>query len=198
RPDPWRRGPAGADREASWHPVALVVAGALVVLLGAGAGWTVTRLLGGQSPLGTITVTSAGTELRGHLDRLGFDAGVPVGWSEFPVETLDGERIVSFVSPDGTEELTVRRMASAEAATAALTPDVLGVDAVTERTPLDDDRLRYRTNRDGQERVTWMEIVPSGDGGVWTVRLTVPGDRSEARTSALFDRLMSAFGPADA
>jgi hypothetical protein len=41
--------------------VGLVVAGAAVVVAGAIGGWTATRLLAGQSPFTTATVSSADT-----------------------------------------------------------------------------------------------------------------------------------------
>ncbi len=85
------------------------------VLAGLAGGWTVTRLLGGQSPATTLNVTSASTELAQHSDELGFTIPVPRDWTAFPHEPVDGEPSVSFVSPDGSEELTVRRAASTEA-----------------------------------------------------------------------------------
>ncbi|QNG55568.1 serine/threonine protein kinase [Pseudonocardia petroleophila] len=175
--------------------VALVVAGALVVLLGTAAGWAITRMVGGQSPFGTITVTSAGTALISHLDPLGFDADVPVGWTQFAHETVDGARSASFVSPDGTEEFTVERAESRDAALAGLTTDVLGVESL-EQTPLLDDRLTYRTERHGQERATWLALVPADGDAVWVARLTVPGNRGEGTTEALFDVLMDGFATA--
>jgi hypothetical protein len=193
-PRPTRRPEPATPAPSVERAVALVVAGALVVLLGAAAGWTVTRMVGGQSPLSTVTVTSAGTELVSHLDRLGFDVDVPRGWAEFPYEAADGQQAVSFISPDGTEELTVSQAASALAATAAVTPEQLGVALVGEP-EVDGDRLRYRTERDGQERSTWMQVVPITDGA-WVLRLTVPGDRDESSTTALFDVLVGGFSGA--
>ncbi|MBW0118947.1 hypothetical protein, partial [Pseudonocardia abyssalis] len=167
----------------------------LVVLLGTAAGWAITRMVGGQSPFGTITVTSAGTALISHLDPLGFDADVPVGWTQFAHETVDGSRAASFVSPDGTEEFTVERAETRDAALARLTTDALGVDSV-DQTPLLDDRLTYRTDRHGQERATWMALVPADGDAVWVARLTVPGNRGEGIAEALFDVLMAGFATA--
>lgn len=188
---PVRPAPA-APAPSTGHAIALVVAGALVVLLGVAAGWTITRWIGGQSPLSTITVTSANTELVAHLDRLGFDVDVPRGWTEFPYEPVEAEPVVTFVSPDGTEELTVTRAESADVAVAALTVEQLGVESVTDPR-FDGDLVRYDTVRGGQERAVWMQPVPIADGGVWAVRLTVPGDRNEGATTALFDVLIGSF-----
>lgn len=189
RPAPTASGPSAPNA------VALVVAGALVVLLGVAAGWSITRMIGGQSPLSSITVTSARAELVAHLDRLGFDVDVPRGWTEFPYAPVDAEPVVAFVGPDGTEELTVTRAGSADAAVAALTVQQLGVDSVTDP-QVDGDRVRYGTVRDGQERASWVQLVPIADG-VWVVRLTVPGDRDESATTALFDVLVDGFAPGD-
>ncbi|MBW0138223.1 serine/threonine protein kinase [Pseudonocardia abyssalis] len=206
RPEPQRPEPQRPPRPRALPPtpaapatplqaVALVVAGALVVLLGTAAGWAITRMVGGQSPFGTITVTSAGTALISHLDPLGFDADVPVGWTQFAHETVDGSRAASFVSPDGTEEFTVERAETRDAALARLTTDALGVDSV-DQTPLLDDRLTYRTDRHGQERATWMALVPADGDAVWVARLTVPGNRGEGIAEALFDVLMAGFATA--
>ncbi|MDN5931493.1 MAG: hypothetical protein L0I24_10590, partial [Pseudonocardia sp.] len=188
--------PAPVGPSTPLQAVALVVAGALVVLIGTAAGWAITRMAGGQSPFGTTTVTSAGTALVSHLDPLGFDADVPQGWTAFPYEeSPGGPRAAAFVSPDGTEELAVHRAESRDAALAGITAEELGVDTL-EPTPLVDDRMTYRTDRHGQERATWLALVPAGGDAVWVVRLTVPGDRGEGTTEALFDVLMAGFATA--
>jgi hypothetical protein len=64
---------------------------------------------------------------------------------------------------------------------------------VLEGPEVDGDRLRYRTERDGQERATWMQTVPAGGGEVWVLRLTVPGDRDGGATTSLFDVLVGGF-----
>jgi hypothetical protein len=195
-PRPRAGPPAPAGPSSPLQAVALVVAGALVVLLGTAAGWAITRLAGGQSPFGTITVTSAGTALVSHLDPLGFDADIPRGWTEFPYEeSTGGPRTAAFVSPDGTEELAVHRAESRDAALAGIAREQLGVDLV-EPTPLVDDRMTYRTDRAGQERATWLALVPADGDAVWVVRLTVPGDRGEGPAEALFDVLMAGFATA--
>lgn len=196
RPPRPRAQPPAPAGPSSLQAVALVVAGALVVLLGTAAGWAITRMAGGQSPFDAVTVTSARTALVSHLDPLGFDAAVPRGWTEFPYEqSPDGERTASFVSPDGTEELAVHRAESRDTALAGITAEQLGVDTVRP-TPLVDDRMTYRTERRGQQRATWLALVPADGEDVWVVRLTVPGDRAEGSTEALFDVLMAGFATA--
>ena len=100
--------PPAAARTSSRTAAGLVAAGAAVVLAGLLGGWAVTRAVSGQSPLTTVTVASDAAALRAHTDDLGFTAQVPQDWSE-----RRDDRSVSFVSPDGSEELTVARAASA-------------------------------------------------------------------------------------
>jgi len=169
------------------HPAVLIVAGALVVLLGMALGWALTRAAGGQSPLGSATPTEIDGPLLAVGDPLGFTAQVPPGWTPaYPYEAVEGgERHAAFVSPDGTEEFLVR-----PGPDAGLDPAQLGVDAV-EEVGTDDGAVVYRTVRGTQERLAHALEV---DG--WTLRLTVPGDRDPGSTGALFDRLRDGFSPA--
>lgn len=168
----------------------LVVAGALVVVLGAALGWSVTRAVAGQSPLSTSVVTEVNTELTSIDDPLGFTVQVPAGWSGFPYDSGAGERHRAFVSGDGTEEFLVR-----PGEDAGLDPDQLGVDEVIEPTPLGFGVVQYRTVRDGQERLNWVQQVSGPDGAPWVVRLTVPGDRDTGSGLELFTLLRDGFSP---
>jgi serine/threonine protein kinase len=56
-----RRHSAAQAPVSGWTAAGLVVAGAAVVVAGAIGGWTATRLIAGQSPFTTATVTSADT-----------------------------------------------------------------------------------------------------------------------------------------
>ena len=170
--------------------VVLVLAGALVVLVGATAGWSVTRLAGGQSPLATAVVTEADAELTTRTDPLGFTARVPVGWSDFAFDSQAGERHVAFVSADGTEEFLVR-----PGPDGGRDPALLGVDEVVGETPVGFGILQYRTVRGGQERLNWVQQVPGPAAEPWTVRLTVPGDRDARTGLALFQQLVDGFSP---
>ncbi len=186
-PEPARPAPAPVVGVLQRHPAALVVAGALVVLLGAVLGWSVTRAVGGQSPLGTSVQTEADVGLRAWSDPLGFTAEVPPGWlPPFPYEALEGgERHAAFVSPDGTEEFLVR-----PGTDAGRDAEQLGVDEVVEETALADGVVRYRTVRGEQERLCFTQEVQG-----WVVRLTVPGDRDAASAEELFGRLRAGFAP---
>jgi eukaryotic-like serine/threonine-protein kinase len=153
-------------------------------------GWSVTRLLGGQSPMTTLNVTSASTaDTDVHNDELGFQVLVPEGWTQYRDEPVDGTPSVSFVSPDGSEELTVQRAASTQAGQSV--PGTV-LDGPTE-TPDGAVRLRY-TNDD---RTSWRHVEPAGKSA-WTVTLTVPQRVAGETSAALFELLVDGFAPTTA
>lgn len=170
--------------------VGLVLAGAAVLLAGMVGGWTVTRLLGGQSPGTTLNVTSASSGLSQHSDdELGFTIPVPHDWTAYPHEPVDGEPSVSFVSPDRSEELTVQRAESPEAAQA--------VPGTVQEGPTDtpDGAVQLRYSDDG--RTSWRHVEPAGEG-VWTVTLTVPQRTAGETSAALFRLIADGFAPTTA
>jgi serine/threonine protein kinase len=181
RPAPGRAAPPR-------HPAVLIVAGALVVLLGMALGWALTRAAGGQSPLGAGVPTEIDGPLLAVSDPLGFTAAVPADWTPaYPYEAVEGgERHAAFVSPDGTEEFLVR-----PGPDAGRDPAQLGVDAVLGEDEVDGGAVVYRTVRGSQERLAFTQEVDD-----WTVRLTVPGDRDPGSAGELFDRLLDGFSPA--
>ena len=153
-----------------------------VVLAGLAGGWAVTRVGAAQSPLTTVTVATDTTALRTHDDALGFTAQVPQNWTE---RRADGA--VSFVSPDGSEELTVSRADSADEVAQALTPEALGTTEVQvdPRKPVpgtDATQLVYRTADAGRHRTGWVRVLPAGNG-VLAVRMTAPGGSSAPWTT---------------
>jgi hypothetical protein len=173
-----------------WAAAGLVVAGAAVVLAGATGGWTATRALGGQSPLSTSNVTTARTALSVSSSP-GFAVPVPAGWAEYRNEPIEGAPAVSFVSPDGREELTVQQAGSAAEARAVTGPGTTLVEQVTAvpgRTGA--VQLSYTTDR----RTSWRRILPGAAAGdVWTVTLTVPRSAAGAASAELFDVLADGF-----
>ncbi len=184
------------SRNSGWVAAGIAVAGAAVVLAGVAGGWTVTRLLGGQSPLTTVNVTTVGTPLTVHRDDLGFTVSAPQGWAEYRSTPADGEPAVSFLSPDGTEVLTVAREQSTDTAKAVgdgatvylLEPasDVIGAQAGAVQ-------LSYRDD----VRTSWRMVVP-GSPTVWSVTLTVPRAGAGSRSAALFDEIARGFNPTPA
>jgi serine/threonine protein kinase len=167
--------------------VGYVLAGAAVVLAGVLGGWTVTRLLGGQSPETTLNVTSASTELAQHSDELGFTIPVPRNWAAYPHEPVDGEPSVSFVSPDGSEELTVQRAASTAAGQSV--PGTTVLDGPTETSG---GAVELQYTDDG--RTSWRHVEPAGKSA-WTVTLTVPQPAAGETSAALFELLVEGFAP---
>ncbi len=188
--------PAAPRAASGLSAVGLVAAGAAVVLAGLAGGWAVTRTVAGQSPLTTVTVETDAAALRAHTDELGFTAQVPEGWTQ-----RRAEGVVSFLSPDGDEELTVSRAGSADEVAAALTPEALGTEEVRvdPRRPVpgtEATQLVYRTVDDGLRRTGWVRVLPAGDG-VLAVQLTAPGGSSEEISARLFDVVASRVTPAD-
>jgi serine/threonine protein kinase len=182
----------------SWWAAPLVVAGAIVVLLGAAGGWAATRAIAGQSPMSTVTVTTDRAPMVSHADPLGFSVDVPETWAQYRYDAA-GTTGVRFVSPDGSEELSVQRGASVDAALGRLTADGLGVDSVSVApaapaagATAGAQQTVYRTTSGSLDRTTWLRIVP-GAGGVWELRLTVPGDTAEPRSADLFTAIARGF-----
>jgi len=193
-PPPPRRTsrPQPAPTHSGWRAAGIAVAGAAVVLAGIAGGWSATRLLGGQSALTTVNVTTASAPVTPYRDaELGFTMSVPRGWTQYRNDPPAGEPSVSFVSPDGTEELTVAREKSAEIAKSVgdgstvfiLQPatDVIGA-------PQGTVQLSYRNDI----RTSWRMVVP-GAPAVWSVTLTVPRVAAGSLSAGLFAELTRGF-----
>lgn len=172
--------------------VGLVLAGAAVVLAGAFGGWTITRVLGGQSPMSTQNVTSASTALVQHQDESGFTVSVPTGWSTFRGDAADAGPSVNFVSADGSEEFTVGRAVNVDAAK-AVQNQTTGVIAPAESAPGGPGgslQMSYGT----AQRTSVRRIVPEGKV-VWTLTLTVPVSTAGSNSEQLFTTLANSFTP---
>ncbi|GAY10066.1 serine/threonine-protein kinase [Pseudonocardia sp. N23] len=182
----------------SWWAAPLVVAGAIVVLLGAAGGWAATRSIAGQSPMSTVTVTTDRAPMVPHTDLLGFSVEVPETWAQYRYDAA-GTTGVRFVSPDGSEELSVQRGSTADAVLGGLTADGLGVDTVSADpaapvagTSAGVQQTVYRTTSGSQDRTTWLRIVPGTDG-VWELRLSIPGDSAQTTSADLFTAIARGF-----
>ena len=172
------------------------------MLLGAAGGYAGVRMAAGQEPLSTITVATADTPRVAHPDPLGFSVAVPEDWAQYRYTAGPDDTVVRFVSPDGSEEISVRSADSPRTVSDGLTAQALGVDSVTATpsTPAPvagaaDGVLQTRlsTTEGPQERTTWMRIIPGRNSGVWVLTLTTPGGRSEDTSSALFDAVAAGF-----
>jgi serine/threonine protein kinase len=163
-----------------WRSTGLVVAGAAVVLAGILGGWGVTRSVGGQSPFTPQNVTTASAPTTLDRDALGFTIPVPTGWTRRA--STDS---VAFVSDNGTEDLTVTRVAKTEDA-----ETVPGTEIVDPPAPSagNTESLSYRTDT----RTSWRRIVPAS-GTVWVITLTVPRSAAGAASEKLFQSLAGGF-----
>jgi serine/threonine protein kinase len=200
-PGPLRPAPRSTTppvRMSGWLSAVLAVAGAVMVIAGAVGGYAVTRTIAGQAPLSTVSVTTAQSPTVTHSDRLGFSLDVPAAWAEYRLDGGDGTGEVRFVSPDGTEELSVRHAKAASEITDALTAEGLGVDAVdggqaTGAAPAaNGERRFYRTRSGDQQRANLVRIVPDATG-VWAMTLSVPDGREIGRATELMDALSARF-----
>jgi eukaryotic-like serine/threonine-protein kinase len=184
---PARGGPAAPA--SGWAAAGLALAGAAVVLAGILGGWSITRTLGGQSPLTTVNVTTSSTATTQHRDALGFSIPVPRGWAEYRNEPVDGASSVSFVSPAGDEELTIGQADSTEAAQDVTDAGTVVLEAPSAVSPDGAVQLSYGTST----RTSWRRAVPVGKD-VWTITLTVPRAGAGSISADLFDVLASGFG----
>jgi serine/threonine protein kinase len=206
--------PAPIPSRSGGYGAALLLAGALAVIVGTAGGWAGTRTLVGQSPMSTSLISpgaeSPTSALKSHVDSptvygpsaLGFTVGVPRDWEEYRVAGENDALSVEFVSPDGARELRVykikgNRTRSAQASdfTDTLTPTKLGVAAVDiqEKTA---GQVRYRTERVGtgstSSRVGYAQLTPAGVD-LWVVQLTVPADAAGDASQQLFTSLVQGF-----
>jgi hypothetical protein len=171
--------------------VGLALAGAAVVIVGVVGGWTATRALGGQSPLTTVNVTTTSDATASHRDPMGFTMPVPQDWTEYRADPVADQPAVSFISPDGTEALTVSRAASVDAAATVgdgSTVLLLEPPAPVAGAQAGATQLSYGTD----VRTSWRRIVPVGPT-VWTITLTVPTAAAGSRSADLFDELAGGF-----
>ncbi len=185
------RARAAQEAPSGWTGAGLAVAGAVVVLVGVLGGWSATRALGGQSAFTTMNVTTTSTATTDHQDALGFTVPVPADWVERRNTPAGGEPSVSFVSPDGTEALTVARAASTEAAQAVgdgATIRLLQLPTPVAGSQVGAVQLSYGTD----VRTSWRRIVPA-EPTVWTITLTVPTAAAGSLSAGLFDQLANGF-----
>ncbi len=181
---------APAPAASPWRSAALVVAGALVVLLGAAAGWTATRAIGGQSPLTTLNVTTVRAPTVLQRPAPGFTVPVPLGWIPYTDDPPGGDPSITWVSPDRTEELSVRRVASVAAAQDTAGAEVVEAAQPAPSGPPGSVTLSFRT----ADRTSWRKVVPAGNKA-WAVTLSVPRAAAGRLSEDLFAYLSGQFAP---
>ncbi|MGI5125735.1 serine/threonine-protein kinase [Pseudonocardia sp. CA-107938] len=171
--------------------IGLVLVGALVVLVGIAGGWTAVRAAGGQSPLTTLNVTHVSAPTIEHRDQYGFAIRVPTGWTQYRDEPADLPPTITFVSPDGTEALSIKP--APDTSTAVAAPGAENAQV----TPVDGGASELTWTADA--RTSWRRVVPAGPGqaprAFWTITLTVPKAAAGPASRDLFDRLADGFVP---
>lgn len=233
--------------DASWHPprrrgrvasALLVIVATVLFFAAAGGGFALARVVGGEpllppsrtpaSPSRTPsapetveleTQTGDAATLKGRQGG-GFSVRVPHDWTRF-VEERSAEDLTStlvyFVSPDGTQTLTLERFVG-------YYPDHGLEDYVTslrehKRKAYEQvssleipgigpgeaaQQLVYRTTAEAENvapdnpaarnlnRVTFANLLPRGSD-LWVVSVTVPVDQEDTGRRELFDRLAPTF-----
>jgi serine/threonine protein kinase len=224
QPPPPPGGVTGTTGRTGWQPpqptgastgraLGAVLAGALALAVGIGAGWFGTRALTGQNAASTTVISPGPVQpapmLTTHVDSaqrygsgaLNFTASVPVGWEEYRLAAADGT-IVRFVSPDGAQELRFERMvgtkanpARAEQVVDGLTAEALGVTAATVQRNSGQE-IQYQTELVGAQgvtrRVNYLRLMPAG-ADLWVLGLTVPADRAGESAQGLLATIVRGF-----
>jgi serine/threonine protein kinase len=208
----------------------VVILAVVLFLAAAGGGFALSRYVGGRpilppeqsaTPTTTTQSNDAPVELEPRSGNAttklvpqggGFSVRVPVGWMEFVEEVADDElgssTRVYYVSPNGTQLLTVERLvgfyqrrtiADYVARLKSATPDVsTEIVNTSDIPPLDPARarepaleLKYRATANAkqlvpndpnaldQNRATFAHLLPYG-GDLWVVSMTVPIEQEDS------------------
>jgi serine/threonine protein kinase len=223
-------------RRARLH-AAVLAAAAVVLFLGAAfGGFALARYIGGKplmppehalppaappaAPLGALVETvGEATTLAGEQGG-GYAVPVPNDWTQFSEQrfnkSLPGSLQVHYVSPDGTQQLTVERfpgfypkhsISTYRAALAATAPRYAelarstvenavvhgpepGQELAYTTTDVDPDASRNGVG--GLNRVTFAHVLPAGTD-LWVVAVTVPIEQEDSGRSKLFDKIIVGF-----
>ncbi|MGH4014896.1 MAG: serine/threonine-protein kinase [Pseudonocardiaceae bacterium] len=196
---------------------------AILLFLGAAsAGFAAARVATGDSVLPTLGTGAADgavlvdrvlrvTEADGsQLAR--FTVGVPEGWLEFRQHGVLGESsgaVVRFVSPDGSELITVERVTGflsdhvAEEYLESYRRELADLPELVEsgRENLAAGALEatFRSSEgEGAQgelrRTSYLRLVPAGSD-LWVVRVSVPTERQESGRTKLFEPVAASFTP---
>lgn len=138
-----------------------------------------------------------------------FAVSVPHGWPEFREQRALGDNpgtVVRFVSPDGSEVITVERVTGVlpgadadQYLTAYLRRLAQGVPELveTQRQKQSGGALdaTFRTQEGGGlRRTTYLRVLPAGPE-LWVVSVTVPTEREKAGRTKLFEPVVGGFTP---
>jgi hypothetical protein len=204
--------------------VLVVVLAMALFVVAVGGGFALARVIGGKpvlppsrsapaapsaAPLGDLVDTQGDASTLAGEQGGSFSVPVPAGWAKFVeqrvTKDLPNSTRVRYVSPDGTQQLTVERFPAfypkhkIEAFLAASPP----FDEVT-RTVLGGTgpepalELTYRTSEvvRGSDaisnRVSFAKLTPTGID-LWVVSVTVPLQQEDSGRTKLFDKIAPAF-----
>ncbi|HEV2783109.1 MAG TPA: serine/threonine-protein kinase [Actinophytocola sp.] len=209
--------------------VSMLVALLALVLFGlfAAGGFALARVIGGApvlpparvpappqqtpTPLGELTVTAGDASTLAGEQGGGFSVPVPRGWAKFVEQRASKElansTVVRFVSPDGTQQLTVERFPAfypdhkvarylSMLKRAAPRYDEVSTEevGVGPRGPEKAIELVYKTtDAPGRgNRVTFARVIPAGID-LWVVAVTVPIEQEDTGRTKLFDKIAPDF-----
>jgi tRNA A-37 threonylcarbamoyl transferase component Bud32 len=217
--------PAKRKRRA---PRAILVALLAFVLFCASSvgGFALARVIGGRpvlppaldtpaaaqqsQPIGELVSTAGDASTLNGEQGGGFVVPVPSGWAKFVEQRvskgLPNSTAVRFLSPDGTQQLTVERFpayypkysinayVSLLQTVAPSYRQVSRVDGPAGSGQEPGQVLTYRTSEpgSGSNRVTFARLVPSGID-LWVMAVTVPVDQEDSGRTKLFDEIARRF-----
>jgi eukaryotic-like serine/threonine-protein kinase len=206
----------------------LVLVIALVLFLGAaGGGFALARMLGGKpvipprptatqpgaAPLGELVDTRGDASTLAGEQGGGFSVPVPQGWQKFVEQrvntVLPNSTRMHFLSPDGTQQLTVERFPvfypnhSISDYRRVLQSESPRFEELTRTTVAGTGRepaveLTYRTTETARNtatvttRITFARLLPAGID-LWVVAVTVPIDQDDTGRTKLFDKIAPEF-----
>jgi hypothetical protein len=171
-----------------------------------------------SAPLGEFVDSPGDASTLAGEQGGGFVVPVPKGWSKFVEQrvstSLPNSTVVHFLSPDGTQQLTVERFPSfypkysIESYVGALSREIPRWAQVTRLSgpagsgPEPGQELTYRTTEVatnvgpadavGNNRATFAHLVPVGID-LWVMAVTVPIEQEDTGRAKVFERIAPGF-----
>ena len=217
--------PARKRRRRVVAPVLVTMLALVLFCASSAGGFALARVIGGRpilppeldapaqqasTPLGELTDTPGDASTLAGEQGGGFTVPVPKGWTKFVeqrvTKTLPNSTRVHFLSPDGTQQLTVERFPgfypkysinTFVTALARESPSYLEVsrlDGPAGQGPERAQELTFRTTEldAGSNRVTFAQLSPVGVD-LWVLAVTVPVDQEDSGRGLVFDRIAPGF-----